>query len=195
MRKSEKKRTTKETDVFVSLNLDGTGEYKIDSSIGFLDHMLTLFAVHSDIDLECKCIGDNYVDDHHGTEDIAIVLAECFKEALGDKRGIKRYSSILLPMDEALVSVALDISNRGYLSFCVDFPTEKIGTFDSQNIEEFFASFCRYSSITLHIDLIRGKNSHHIAEAIFKAFARAIKEAISIDDKKKNIIPSSKGEL
>ncbi len=195
MREYEINRKTAETDISVKLNLDGRGESDIGTSIGFFNHMMTLFAVHSGIDLILRCKGDTDVDYHHSVEDTAIALGEALRNALGDKRGIKRYGFFLLPMDEALVTVALDISGRSHLSFNCPFPTEKIGSFDTELVEEFFSSLVRYAGITLHIDLVRGRNSHHIAEAVFKGFAHALREAVSVDERKKNVIPSSKGVL
>ncbi len=195
MREYEINRKTTETEISVKLNLDGRGESDIGTSIGFFNHMMTLFSVHSGIDLILRCKGDTDVDYHHSVEDTAIALGEALRNALGDKRGIKRYGFFLLPMDEALVTVALDISGRSHLSFNCPFPTEKIGSFDTELVEEFFSSLVRYAGITLHIDLVRGRNSHHIAEAVFKGFAHALREAVSVDERKKDVIPSSKGVL
>lgn len=195
MREYEIKRKTSETDIALYLNLDGTGKNGINTPVGFLNHMLTLLSVHCGIDLRIDAKGDTDVDDHHTVEDTAIALGEALRGALGDKKGIRRYGSFLLPMDEALVSTALDISGRSHLSFNCPFPTEKIGSFDTQLVEEFFSSLVRYSGITLHIDLIRGRNSHHIAEAVFKGFAHALSDAVSIDERKEGTIPSSKGVL
>ncbi len=195
MREYEINRKTAETEISVKLNLDGRGESDIGTSIGFFNHMMTLFSVHSGIDLILRCKGDTDVDYHHSVEDTAIALGEALRNALGDKRGIKRYGFFLLPMDEALVTVALDISGRSHLSFNCPFPTEKIGSFDTELVEEFFSSLVRYAGITLHIDLVRGRNSHHIAEAVFKGFAHALREAVSVDERKKDVIPSSKGVL
>ncbi len=195
MREYEIKRKTNETDILLYLNIDGTGKNEIRTPVGFLNHMLTLLAVHSDIDLRIDAEGDTCTDDHHTVEDTAIAFAEALKASLGDKRGIRRYGSFLLPMDEALVSVALDISGRSHLSFNCPFPTEKIGSFDTQLVEEFFSSLVRFSGITVHIDLIRGRNSHHIAEAVFKGFAHALSDAVRIDERKEGVVPSSKGVL
>ena len=195
MRKSEIQRKTNETDISLSLCLDGTGKSEIDSGIGFLDHMLDLFAKHGRIDLKVKCTGDTYVDFHHSAEDIGIVLGQAFKEAVGDKKGIKRYGNMLLPMDEALVLASLDISGRAFLKYDLIIPSEKVGEMDTELIEEFFISFVRNADITLHIKQLDGTNSHHIIEAAFKAVARAIREAVSIDEKAKDEIPSSKGLL
>ncbi len=195
MREYEIKRKTNETDILLYLNIDGTGKNEIRTPVGFLNHMLTLLAVHSDIDLRIDAEGDTCTDDHHTVEDTAIAFAEALKASLGDKRGIRRYGSFLLPMDEALVSVALDISGRSHLSFNCPFPSEKIGSFDTQLVEEFFSSLVRFSGITMHIDLIRGRNSHHIAEAVFKGFAHALSDAVRIDERKEGVVPSSKGVL
>ena len=195
MRKSEIQRKTNETDISLSLCLDGTGKSEINSGIGFLDHMLDLFAKHGRMDLKVKCTGDTFVDFHHSAEDIGIVLGHAFKEAIGDKKGIKRYGNMLLPMDESLVLASLDISGRAFLKYDLIIPTEKVGEMDTELIEEFFISFVRNADITLHIKQLDGTNSHHIIEAAFKAVARAIREAVSIDEKAKDEIPSSKGLL
>ena len=195
MRSSEIVRKTAETDIRISINLDGTGRSDISTGVGFLDHMLTLFARHGIFDLAVKCQGDTYVDDHHSTEDIAIALGQAIKKALGDKRGICRYGDITLPMDEALVLVAADVSGRGMLSFNAEFKTEKIGTFDTELVEEFFQALAANSGTTLHIRLLDGKNSHHIAEAMFKAVARALRKAVAMDPDAMDDIPSTKGVL
>ena len=195
MRKAEIVRKTGETDITLSLDIDGKGESEISSGVGFLDHVLTLFSRHGRFDLTLKCIGDTYVDDHHSTEDIAIALGHAFRKALGDKRGIKRYGDIILPMDEALILASVDISGRSYLRFTSDFQTEKIGTFDVELLEDFFTSFSENAGITLHIRQLDGRNSHHIAEAMFKAVARAMRKAVEIDEKAKDEIPSTKGVL
>ena len=195
MRKSEIQIKTNETDISLSLCLDGTGKSEINSGIGFLDHMLDLFAKHGRMDLKVKCTGDTFVDFHHSAEDIGIVLGQAFKEAVGDKKGIKRYGNMLLPMDESLVLASLDISGRAFLKYDLIIPTEKVGEMDTELIEEFFISFVRNADITLHIKQLDGTNSHHIIEAAFKAVARAIREAVSIDEKAKDEIPSSKGLL
>ncbi len=195
MRKSEIIRKTNETDISLSLCLDGTGKTELDTGIGFLDHMLDLFAKHGRMDLKVKCTGDTYVDFHHSAEDIGIVLGQAFKEAVGDKKGIKRYGNMLLPMDESLVLASLDISGRAFLKYDLVIPTQKVGEMDTELIEEFFISFVRNADITLHIKQLDGTNSHHIIEAAFKAVARAIREAVSIDEKAKDEIPSSKGLL
>ena len=195
MRKAEIVRKTGETDITLSLDIDGKGESEISSGVGFLDHMLTLFSRHGRFDLTLKCIGDTYVDDHHSTEDIAIALGSAFRKARGDKRGIRRYGDIILPMDEALILASVDISGRSYLRFTSDFQTEKIGTFDVELLEDFFTSFSENAGITLHIRQLDGRNSHHIAEAMFKAVARAMRKAVEIDEKAKDEIPSTKGVL
>ena len=195
MRKAETVRKTGETDITLSLDIDGKGESEISSGVGFLDHMLTLFSRHGRFDLCLKCIGDTYVDDHHSTEDIAIALGSAFRKALGDKRGIKRYGDIILPMDEALFLASVDISGRSYIRFTSNFQTEKIGTFDVELLEDFFTSFAENAGITLHIRQLDGRNSHHIAEAMFKAVARALRKAVEIDERAKDEIPSTKGVL
>ena len=195
MRKAETVRKTGETDITLSLDIDGKGESEISSGVGFLDHMLTLFSRHGRFDLKLKCIGDTYVDDHHSTEDIAIALGSAFRKALGDKRGIKRYGDIILPMDEAVVLASVDILRRSYIRFTSNFQTEKIGTFDVELLEDFFTSFAENAGITLHIRQLDGRNSHHIAEAMFKAVARALRKAVEIDERAKDEIPSTKGVL
>ena len=195
MRTSEISRKTNETDISLYLNLDGTGKTEIDTGIGFLDHMLDLFAKHGRMDLNVKCTGDTYVDFHHSAEDIGIVLGQAFKEAVSDKKGIKRYGNMILPMDETLILASLDISGRAYLNYGLEIPTEKVGEMDTELIEEFFISFVRNADITLHIKQLDGTNSHHIIEGAFKAVARAIREAVSIDESAKDEIPSSKGLL
>lgn len=195
MRSAVLERKTSETQIKLSLDIDGSGISEISSGIGFLDHMLTLFAKHSGFNLEVSCTGDTYVDDHHSCEDIGIVLGSALREALGDKRGISRYGDIILPMDEALILCACDVSGRSCLVFDADFPTEKIGSFDTELVQEFFEAFTRSSGITLHIRKLSGANSHHIAEGIFKAFARCLAKACGIDEKRKDEIPSTKGVI
>lgn len=195
MRISEIKRTTGETDIFVSLNLDGKGESKIDTGCGFLDHMLTLFSKHSRFDLTVTCKGDTDVDYHHTVEDIGITLGKAFCEALGDKKGIKRYGDIILPMDEALILSAVDISGRDYLGYELQIPTEKVGEFDTELCEEFWLGFVRNGNITLHIRQLAGTNSHHIIEGAFKSVARSLKKAVKIDKEFADEIPSTKGVL
>ncbi len=195
MRTSTIKRNTEETKIELSLNLDGKGESKIDTGCGFFDHMLTLFSKHSKIDLEVTCKGDVNVDYHHTVEDIGIVLGKALLEALGDKKGINRYADTILPMDESLILTALDISGRSYLGFDVVFPTEKIGDFDTELVEEFFMALTRCAEITLHIKKMAGENSHHIAEGIFKSFARSLRTAVALDENFKDQLPSTKGVL
>lgn len=195
MRIAEINRKTNETDISLKLNLDGSGKSEIKTGCGFLDHMLTLFASHARFDLSITCKGDTYVDYHHTVEDIGIALGQALKEALGDKRGIIRYGSMLLPMDEALIQTAVDISGRDYLSFGLSILAEKVGDFDTELVEEFFLSLVRNSGITLHINQLAGKNSHHIIEGTFKSVARALKQAVAIDSANADEIPSTKGVL
>ena len=195
MRTAEIKRNTAETKITLSLNLDGQGQGSIDTGVGFLDHMLTLFVHHSGMDLSVHCQGDTQVDDHHSVEDIGICLGACLSQALGEKRGIMRYGSFLLPMDEALVLCSLDLSGRSFLGMPFGFPTEKIGTFDTELVQEFFLALTRTAGMTLHFQMMAGQNSHHIAEAMFKGFARALRQAASIDPDRADLIPSSKGAL
>lgn len=193
MRTSEITRNTAETKITLKLNLDGTGKSQIDTGVGFLDHMLTLFAAHGKFDLTVICNGDTGVDDHHSVEDIGICLGQAFQQALGDKRGITRYGSFLLPMDEALILSAVDISGRSCLSYGLDIPTEKIGTFDTELVEEFFLGFTRNCPMSLHLRQLAGTNSHHIVEGAFKSVGRALKAAVALDGS--NDIPSTKGVL
>ena len=186
-------RKTAETDITLSLNLDGTGKSSIDTGCGFLDHMLTLFAAHGRFDLAVKCVGDTQVDDHHSVEDIGICLGTAFQAALGEKRGITRYGSFLLPMDEALILTAVDISGRSCLCYDLQIPTEKIGTFDTELVEEFLLAFTRNCPMSLHVRQLAGKNSHHIVEGCFKSLARSLKAAIALDGS--DAIPSTKGVL
>lgn len=195
MRTAKIDRKTNETDIKLSLNIDGTGKSNIQSGCGFLDHMLTLFASHGKFDLEIKCNGDTYVDDHHTTEDIGIVLGQAFAQALSDKRGIVRYGSTILPMDEALILTAVDFSGRSHLAYSLEIPTEKVGTFDTELVKEFFLAFTRKADLTLHIKQLDGKNSHHIIEGAFKSVARSIRAAVKIDSDFADEIPSSKGVL
>ncbi|MBE5747014.1 MAG: imidazoleglycerol-phosphate dehydratase HisB [Clostridiales bacterium] len=195
MRKAEIARKTGETDILLSLDLDGTGKSVIDSGCGFLDHMLTLFAKHSGFDLTVKCKGDVEVDYHHTTEDIGISLGKAFLEALGDKKGITRYGDTMLPMDETLIRSAVDISGRDYLSIALDLPCAKVGDFDTELCEEFWAAFVREAKVTLHITQLAGKNAHHIIEGVFKSVARTLGKAAAIDERRKNEIPSTKGVL
>ena len=193
MRTFEVTRTTAETNIFLSLNLDGTGKQEIDTGVGFLNHMLTLFAAHGKFDLTVKCVGDTNVDDHHSVEDIGICLGQAFQGALGDTRGITRYGSFLLPMDEALILAAVDISGRSCLCFELDIPTEKIGTFDTELVEEFFLGFTRNCPMSLHLRKLSGKNAHHVVEGAFKSVAQALKAAVALDGSGE--IPSTKGVL
>ena len=195
MRTATCNRKTAETDVSLSLNLDGTGKSEIKSGVGFLDHMLTLFARHARMDLALTCAGDTNVDDHHSVEDIAIALGEALKDALGGKRGIVRYGSELLPMDEALVLCAIDLSGRSCLRYNANIPSQKIGSFDTELVQEFFTALTRTAGITLHIKQLDGENSHHIVEAMFKALGRALKQAVAIDPAFADEIPSTKGVL
>ena len=195
MRTAEIKRTTKETDIFLALNLDGNGKSEINTGCGFLDHMLTLFASHGRFDLTVKCDGDNYVDDHHTVEDVGICLGLAFTKTLGEKRGINRYGNFYLPMDEALILTALDISGRATLNYRLDIPTQKIGTFDTELVEEFLLAFVRNCPMSLHVVKLAGKNSHHIVEGAFKSLARSLKSAVAIDEKYAGEIPSTKGVL
>jgi len=195
MRKSEISRQTAETSIRVVLELDGTGISEINTGCGFLDHMLTLFASHGRFDLTVHCAGDTYVDDHHSVEDIGICLGKAFAEALGEKRGITRYGSFLLPMDEALILSAVDISGRSCLCYQLDIPTEKIGSFDTELVEEFFLGFVRNCPMSLHIRKLAGTNSHHIVEGCFKSVARSLRAAVAIDPTAANVIPSTKGVL
>ena len=189
------KRTTNETDISLEINLDGQGRSEIATGCGFLDHILTLFAAHSGFDLSLTCKGDTEVDYHHTTEDIGICLGKAFSEALGDKKGICRYGDIMLPMDEALILCAADISGRAYLSYEIPFQTEKIGDFDTELVREFFEAFVRSSGVTLHLRKISGANSHHIAEGAFKAFARTLRKAAAADPAFADRVPSTKGVL
>ena len=195
MRVSEVIRTTAETDIALKLDLDGTGKSQIATGCGFLDHMLTLFAAHGKFDLTVSCKGDTFVDDHHTVEDVGICLGKAFAEALGEKRGITRYGSFILPMDEALILTAVDISGRSFLGYQLEIPAEKIGTFDSELVEEFFLGFVRNCPMSLHIRRLAGSNSHHIAEGAFKSVARSLKAAVAIDNADPNGIPSTKGVL
>ncbi len=195
MRTANIARKTAETNIQLALNLDGTGKSTIDSGCGFLDHMLTLFAKHGRFDLTLTCAGDTQVDDHHTVEDIGIALGQAFKSALGDKKGIYRYGDKVLPMDEALILSAVDLSGRGLLNFDLHIPTEKVGTFDTELVEEFFLGFIRNAECTLHICQLAGSNSHHIIEGAFKCIARSLREAVAIDAACADEIPSTKGVL
>ena len=195
MRQSEISRKTGETDVQVRLDLDGTGEYAIDTGVGFLNHMLELFARHGRFNLQVTCKGDTWVDDHHSTEDIGIALGQAFDQALGDRKGITRYGSMLLPMDESLIESAVDISGRGMLAYGLDIPTEKVGTFDTELVEDFFQAFAQNARCTLHIRQLAGRNSHHIIEGAFKSVARSLRAAVRLDPDTLDEIPSTKGVL
>ena len=195
MREAKIVRTTRETDISLYLNLDGCGRCEIDTGCGFLDHMLELFAKHARYDLTVKCKGDTHVDYHHTTEDIGIALGEAFDKAIGDKAGIFRYGDIILPMDEALILCAVDISGRPYLGFNCEMPTPKVGDFDSELCEEFMLGFVRNAKVTLHIRKICGKNTHHIIEGVYKAFGRTLAKATAIDARLGGEIPSTKGKI
>ena len=195
MRTAEIARKTAETDITLSLNLDGTGRGEIATGCGFLDHMLTLFARHGRFDLTVHCQGDTWVDDHHTVEDVGICLGDAFARALGDLGGVNRYGSTILPMDEALILTAVDLSGRGMLCCELDLPTEKVGTFDTQLAEEFFLAFTRRCQCTLHIRQLAGKNSHHIIEGAFKSLGRSLRQAVAIDPALNGEIPSTKGVL
>ena len=195
MRQTEIYRKTKETDIFLRLDLDGTGVSDIDTGVGFLDHMLTLFSKHGRFDLTVRCKGDTEVDFHHTTEDIGIALGTAFSEALGEKRGVCRYGSMILPMDEALILTAVDLSGRDFLAYDLAIPTEKVGDFDTELVKEFWLGFVRNSDITMHIRQLAGENSHHIIEGAFKSVARSLKEAVAIDKDCDGEIPSTKGVL
>ena len=195
MRTASIDRKTNETDIKMTLNLDGEGNSTVDTGCGFLDHMLTLFAKHGRFDLNVTCKGDTEVDYHHTAEDIGIVLGQCFKTALGDKKGIIRYGNMILPMDEALILSAVDISGRSYLKCTFQGLTEKVGDFDTELVEEFFMAFVRNAELTLHIKQFDGENTHHIIEGTFKSVARSLKDAVSIDPRFANEIPSTKGVL
>lgn len=188
-------RKTAETDISLSLNLDGTGACEINTGCGFLDHMLTLFAHHAGFDLKVTCKGDTDVDFHHSVEDIGIVLGDALAEALGDKKGITRYGSFILPMDEALIMTAIDISGRGHLSYGLEIPAARVGQFDTELVQEFFISLTRRAGITLHIRQLAGFNTHHIIEGAFKSVARSLGIAVKIDPSKADAIPSTKGVL
>ena len=195
MRNAAIERKTAETDIALRLELDGTGRSDIQTGVGFLDHMLTLFAKHGRFDLSVTCAGDTWVDDHHSTEDIGIALGEAFREALGEKRGINRYGGMLLPMDEALVLCAIDLSGRSTLRFDMTLPAQKVGTFDTELVEEFFLAFTRSAGATLHLKQLDGSNTHHIIEAAFKGFGRAMRQAVAVDPALSDKIPSTKGVL
>ncbi len=195
MRSASVSRRTNETDVAVTLDLDGTGRASIATGIGFFDHMLELLARHALFDLDVKVTGDLHVDQHHTTEDAGIALGQAFAQALGDKKGVTRYASVDLPMDETLSRVAIDLSGRAVLVFRTTFPTEKIGAFDTELVREFFGAFTANAGVTLHVETLYGENSHHIAESCFKGLARALRRAVAIDPREGQRIPSTKGAL
>ncbi len=195
MRKVQTARATDETSISLTLNLDGSGLYDIDTGCGFLNHMLELFTRHGRFDINLRCTGDVQVDYHHTVEDIAIVLGRAFSEALGDRTGINRYGDITLPMDEALILAAVDISGRAHLGYSLDIPTEKVGDFDTELVEEFLNGFARSLGASIHVRKLSGTNSHHIIEGMFKAFARAMKQAVAIDPEFADEIPSTKGTI
>ena len=195
MRTAEMNRNTAETKISLTLNLDGSGSSEIATGCGFLDHMLTLFAKHGRFDLTVSCQGDTWVDDHHTVEDVGIALGQAFQTALGDKRGITRYGSTILPMDEALILTAVDLSGRGYLGYDLQIPTQKVGSFDTELVEEFWLGFIRNAACTLHIRQLAGSNSHHIIEGAFKSAGRSLRAAVAIEAAYADEIPSTKGVL
>lgn len=195
MRKSEITRKTAETDIKLSLCIEGRGKADIKSGVGFLDHMLTLFAAHGGFDLALECSGDTWVDDHHSVEDVGICLGRAFAEALGDKKGIVRYGDIILPMDEALILCAVDISGRACLRYTAAIPSQKVGSFDTELVKEFFTAFANNAGIALHIRMLDGENSHHIIEGMFKALGRSLRKASAIDPERADALPSTKGVL
>ncbi len=195
MRSTTVTRSTAETDISVEVNLDGTGRYDNQTGVGFFDHMLDQLARHALIDMTVRCKGDLHIDDHHSVEDVGIALGQALTAAMGDKTGIRRYGSCLLPMDDALVRAALDLSGRPFLVWNVDMPTQKIGTFDTELVREFFQALSTHGGITLHVDKLHGLNAHHIAEAAFKAVARALRDALEVDPRRADAIPSTKGAL
>jgi imidazoleglycerol-phosphate dehydratase len=195
MRSASVSRRTNETDISVSLGIDGSGRASVATGIGFLDHMLELFGRHALFDLDVKVTGDLHIDGHHTTEDTGIALGQAFAKALGDKKGIARYASLHLPMDETLTRVAVDLSGRPFLVFRTSFPTEKVGGFDTELVREFFIAFAMNAGVTLHVETLYGDNSHHIAESCFKGLARALRQAVSVDPREGERIPSTKGAL
>jgi imidazoleglycerol-phosphate dehydratase len=194
-RKATIKRDTLETQIQVSINLDGTGDYNVDTGVPFLDHMLDQVARHGLIDLDIKAKGDIHIDAHHTVEDVGITLGQAFAEAVGDKKGIRRYGHAYVPLDEALSRVVIDFSGRSGMEYGVDFTRARVGDFDMDLLSEFFQGFINHAQVTLHIDNIRGKNAHHIAETVFKAFGRAVRMALEMDPKMGGILPSTKGSL
>ena len=195
MRRAVIERQTAETDIYMRLDIDGSGEYEVETGIGFFDHMLELFSKHSGFDLSIGCKGDLNVDMHHTVEDIGICLGKAFLDACGNFAGVYRYGDIILPMDESLVLCAVDCGGRSFLGFDVDIPTEKVGNFDTELVEEFFIAFTSNAKINIHFKLLSGNNSHHIIEGIFKSFARALKKAVEIDPKANGAVPSTKGAI
>jgi imidazoleglycerol-phosphate dehydratase len=195
MRSATITRNTAETQISVTINLDGTGQYDNQTGVGFFDHMLDQLSRHSLIDMNIRAAGDYHIDDHHTVEDTGIALGQAIVHAVGDKKGINRYGSCLLPMDDALVRAALDISARPFLVFNLDMPTHKIGNFDTELVREFFQALSTHAGLTLHIDQLHGLNSHHIAEAAFKSVARALRQAVEIDPRMSQALPSTKGAL
>ncbi|MEM6620250.1 MAG: imidazoleglycerol-phosphate dehydratase HisB [Pseudomonadota bacterium] len=195
MRRATIKRKTAETDIRVEIDLDGTGNYDNRTGVGFFDHMLDQLARHALIDMTVRAEGDLHIDDHHTVEDVGLALGQALAQAAGDKRGIRRYGSCLLPMDDALVRAALDLSGRPFLVWSMDLPTPKIGTFDTELVREFFNAFAMQSGLTLHVEALAGVNSHHMAEAAFKAVARALRDALETDPRKADAVPSTKGTL
>jgi len=195
MRRATLTRKTTETDISVELNLDGIGAYDNQTGVGFFDHMLDQLSRHALIDMTVRCSGDLHIDDHHTVEDVGIAIGQALAQAVGDKRGIARYGACLLPMDDALVRAALDLSGRPFLVWNVALPTAKIGTFDTELVREFFQALSTHAGITLHVDMLHGLNSHHIAEAAFKSVARALRMALEADPRSASVIPSTKGAL
>ena len=195
MRSAKITRETAETQISVQIDLDGSGAYDNQTGVGFFDHMLDQLARHALIDMTVRATGDLHIDDHHTVEDVGIALGKALSQAVGDKRGIRRYGACLLPMDDALVRAALDISGRPYLVWDVEMPTAKIGTFDTELVREFFTAFATQGGLTLHVERLNGFNSHHIAEAAFKAVARALRDALEVDPRKADAVPSTKGTL
>ncbi|MBF0248510.1 MAG: imidazoleglycerol-phosphate dehydratase HisB [Alphaproteobacteria bacterium] len=195
MRTGRVERKTHETEILVELDLDGTGRYDVSTGVGFLDHMLEQLSRHALIDLTVRCKGDTHIDFHHTTEDVGIAIGEAFDRALGERRGITRYGSAIAPMDEALTRVALDLSNRPYLVWRVDFVRDKLGEMDTELFKEWFGAFAQAGGVTLHVETFYGENNHHIAESCFKALARAVRQAVEIDPRKADQVPSTKGVL
>lgn len=195
MRRATITRKTAETEISVTLDLDGSGSYDNQTGVGFFDHMLDQLARHALIDMEVRATGDLHIDDHHTVEDTGIAIGQALSQAMGDKRGIRRYGSCHLPMDDAQVRAALDLSGRPFLIWNLDLPTAKIGTFDTELVREFFQALSTHGGITLHVDMLHGVNSHHIAEAAFKAVARALRDALEVDPRKSDAVPSTKGAL